>query len=358
MTKATKRIFLICVLLLISWLVFVYPWQRLFLWSDELQPLSLTAILTLWFLPIILFFIWMRLRTPISALFGQISVNWLGVSIMFMWATVLIEITKLTLAIPNKENSALTLLIIGTLLCIYGIYKATKIEISNFTLQSDKLKQAYKIAHLSDIHLGSRSQNFVQKIINKTNQLNPDLIFITGDLIDMRKVKPELLVILSDFSAPVYFIKGNHDRYIGSGKHFEIIDQTGVITLDDHHHIHEELQIIGISDSANPNQLNTALPKISLDHDRYTILLYHKPEKFDLVADNKIDLMLSGHTHAGQIFPFNLIVKREFPHLKGLHKINDSHLYVSQGTGTWGPVMRLGSNNEIAVIKLTPSNSP
>ncbi len=349
-----KRLFFICILLLVSWLIFVYPWQRLFLWSEELSPLSTTATIIFWFLPIILFMIWMRMRTPLSALFGQISVNWLGVSIMFMWAAAFTEIFNLT-GLISDQNATQIMLLLGLCLCIYAIYKATRIEVSSFALQSDKLNQPYKIAHLSDIHLGSRSQNFVRKVITKTNQLNPDLVFITGDLIDMRKVKPELLHVLKEFSAPVFFIKGNHDRYIGSGKHFEVIDQTGVITLNDRHHVHEELQIIGISDSPDPNQLNITLPKINLDHDRYTVLLYHKPEQFELVANNKIDLMLSGHTHAGQIFPFNLIVKRQFPHLKGLHKIDNSHLYVSQGTGTWGPVMRLGSKNEIAVIELKPN---
>ena len=357
MTKAIKRLWLIGVLLVSSWVVFVYPWQRLFLWSTNLSPLSTTTIVILWFLPIILFLIWMRLRTPVSALFGQVSVNWLGICIMFMWAAAFTEIIHMT-GLISDQTATRIMLILGLCLCVYAIYKATHIEITNLALQSYKIKQNYKMAHLSDIHLGSRSQNFVRKVIKKTNQLKPDLIFITGDLIDMRKVKPELLHVLEEFSAPVFFIKGNHDRYIGSGGHFEVIDQTGVITLNDHHHTHEDLQIIGISDSANANQLSSSLPKITLNHERYTILLYHKPEEFELVANHKIDLMLSGHTHAGQIFPFNLVVKKQFPYLKGLHKMEKSHLYVSQGTGTWGPVMRLGSNNEIVLIELNPSNSP
>ncbi len=275
---------------------------------------------------------------------------------MFMWATALIEVSRVTLTIPSKESTIPTLLIIGTLLCIYSVYKATKIEISNFSLQSKKLNQTYKLAHLSDIHLGSRSSNFVHKIIQKTNKLEPDLIFITGDLIDMRKVKPEKLTILKGFNAPVYFIKGNHDRYISSNKHFEVIDRTGVITLDNKDHHHNDLQIIGIADSADPDQLESVLPRINIDNEQFSVLLYHKPEKFEFVAQNKIDLMLSGHTHAGQIFPFNLAVKKQFPYLKGLFKIDSSYLYVSQGTGTWGPVMRLGSNNEIAVIELKPQS--
>jgi len=327
MPAVAKRFLITCALLLVSWLIFVYPWQHLFLWSTNLQALSLPQIIVIWFLPIILFFIWMKLRSPISAVFGQISVNWLGISMMFMWATGLTEALHLT-GIMNLENAAPITFFVGIILCAYGIYKATHIQVTNQIIKSKKLSQAYKIAHLSDIHLGSRSQNFVRKIINKTNLLNPDLVFITGDLIDMRKVKPELLQVLEEFSAPVFFIKGNHDRYISSNDHFTVVDKTGVITLDNRYHDHHDLQIIGIADSADPNQLDTVLPTIRINHDRFTVLLYHKPEKFDFVAENKIDLMLSGHTHAGQMFPFNFIVKKQFPHLKGLFKLDSSHLYV------------------------------
>lgn len=356
MPAALKRFLFVSALLLVSLLVFAYPWQRLFLWSPDLPLLTYPAIITLWLLPIVLFIIWMKFRTPVSAVFGQISVNWLGICIMFMWAALFTDIVNLTGLITN-QNATLIMILLGLCLCIYGVYKATRIEISSQLIQSDKLNQTYKIAHLSDIHLGSRSSNFVNKVIKKTNNLEPDLVFITGDLIDMRKVKPEALRIMKGFNAPVFFIKGNHDRYISSNEHFEVIDQTGVITLDNRDHDHHDLQIIGIADSADPIQLQISLPKIKIDENRFSILLYHKPEYFELVAENKIDLMLSGHTHAGQMFPFNLVVKKQFPYLKGLFKIDTSHLYVSQGTGTWGPVMRLGTNNEITIFDLKPKRS-
>ena len=356
MPVALKRFLLISVLMLISLLVFAYPWQRLFLWSPDLPSLPFPAIITFWLLPIILFIIWMKFRTPVSAVFGQISVNWLGISIMFMWAAIFTEIVNLTGLITNQK-ATLIMIFLGLCLCIYGVYKATRIEISNQSIQSEKLNQSYKVAHLSDIHLGSRSSNFVNKVIQKTNKLEPDLIFITGDLIDMRKVKPEALRIMKGFNAPVFFIKGNHDRYISSNKHFEVIDQTGVVTLDNHYHEHQDLQIIGIADTADPKQLQVTLPKIKVNENKFSVLLYHKPENFELVAKNKIDLMLSGHTHAGQMFPFNFVVKKQFPYLKGLFKIDSSHLYVSQGTGTWGPVMRLGTNNEITVFNLEPTQT-
>ena len=85
------------------------------------------------------------------------------------------------------------------------------------------------------------------------------------------------------------------------------------------------------------------------------MLLYHRPDNWQFVSQSGVDLMLCGHTHAGQIFPFDLITRRYFPNLHGLYSKNGAHLYVSTGTGTWGPAMRLGSVNEITMINLLPS---
>ena len=85
------------------------------------------------------------------------------------------------------------------------------------------------------------------------------------------------------------------------------------------------------------------------------MLLYHRPQGFEAAADNGVDLMLSGHTHAGQMWPLGILVKRQFPFIKGTYQHNDSTLYVSQGTGTWGPIMRLGTISEMTLIELEPA---
>lgn len=341
------------VLPLISWLIFVYPWQRLFDYLPDPLGLSTVQLIALWLLPVLSFYVWSVTRTAHSAVLGYFSVNWLGLCLMFAIVSAITEICRLLFS-PADETLATMLISGGLCLSLYAIYCATRITTKYHTLHSEKLQHTYKAVQLSDLHLGSRSLKFLTRAIEKTNSLNPDIVFITGDLIDMSQVRPESLDVLNLLQAPAYFVTGNHDRYVGTENHLVAIQKAGIEILANRSTKHQELQIIGIGDGNNRNQVRKTLPSISADYSLFTILLYHKPENFDFVKQNNIDLMLSGHTHGGQIFPFSLVVKNQFPYNKGLYKNGDSTLYVSQGTGTWGPVMRLGSANEITVFELKP----
>ncbi len=115
-----------------------------------------------------------------------------------------------------------------------------------------------------------------------------------------------------------------------------------------------EIQLIGIDDAESVDQVAVQLPLIERASGKYNVLLYHRPLGWlDAFADG-VDLMLSGHTHNGQIFPFNWLVRAQFSRLQGLYSASSGagQHYVSPGTGTWGPIMRLGSNNEITVFNL------
>ena len=111
-------------------------------------------------------------------------------------------------------------------------------------------------------------------------------------------------------------------------------------------------QLVGIDDAEPKTQVGRMLPYLPALPDRYRILLYHRPDGARDAADWGAHLMLCGHTHNGQIVPFNYIVRRVFPRICGLYRIDGLHLYVSQGTGTWGPILRLGSRCEIGVLHL------
>ena len=116
----------------------------------------------------------------------------------------------------------------------------------------------------------------------------------------------------------------------------------------------DDVQIVGIDDKDDPHQVEKQLDKIEINSSAFTLLLYHRPQGLVPAGRAGVQLMLSGHTHNGQIFPFNLLVARVFEQVKGLFSYHGAHLYVSQGTGTWGPVLRLGTRAEITWFQLRP----
>ncbi|MGI9500915.1 MAG: metallophosphoesterase, partial [Geminicoccaceae bacterium] len=180
-------------------------------------------------------------------------------------------------------------------------------------------------------------------------------LLLTGDIIDASAVRSEDLNALGAVSCPIYFAIGNHERYIDLDAVIAMMRSQGVDLLRSEAMIHGRLQIIGIDDADNPDQVSDHLPEIALSDDHYRILLYHRPDGWQSARQAGIDLMLAGHTHGGQIWPFNYVVKRRFEHLIGLFSRDGRHLYVSPGTGCWGPIMRLGTRSEMTVIDLVPA---
>ena len=118
------------------------------------------------------------------------------------------------------------------------------------------------------------------------------------------------------------------------------------------------LQFIGIDDHESAKQVARVLPLLEVREDLYTILLYHRPHGLQDAQAHGIDLKLSGHTHAGQIVPFHLAVNKVFEYRKGLYRHKNTYLYVNEGTGTWGPTLRLGTRSEITLFQLSPLMPP
>ncbi len=206
------------------------------------------------------------------------------------------------------------------------------------------------IVQLSDIHLGSVSGRFLPRVVEKTNALNPDVVLITGDLIDSaHRLDTAAVATLNQLNAPVFFVTGNHERYANIEKVMALLNTTKVKALRNEVVDFDDVQIIGID---NENGVADELRHIEIDPGKFSILLHHRPEGLEAASKAGIDLMLSGHTHSGQIFPFNYYVRRHFRYIKGLYKHKNLYLYVSAGTGTWGPRMRLGSKSEITLIRL------
>lgn len=281
---------------------------------------------------------------------------WMGLGILLLTCLAAYEIINLFIVMFRltplpKPLAGYIVSAAAIILTVYSMINAMFINITTIDIPA---AVNMDIVQLCDIHLGSTSKKFLARVIEKTNALDPDAVLITGDLIDSRsELKAGSLSILNDFNAPVYLTTGNHERYTGIWQIEDFLKaNTKVRFLRNEFVDFKGLQIIGIDDHEKKNQVATQLAELKLDPDKYSILMYHRPIGFDAAAEYGVDLMLASHTHNGQIFPLNFFVRLSFPYTKGLFEKPGSLLYVSQGTGTWGPAMRLGSKNQITLLKL------
>ena len=215
-------------------------------------------------------------------------------------------------------------------------------------------EQPLRFAQITDVHIGSRSEAFLARVMVQVNALDIEFLCITGDFIDAPNVGEDRLQALADSAHPIYFSIGNHERYEDLDDILARLGRLGVAVLRTQVAEHGPVQVIGIDDAENPNQVRDGLARLSLDPDRYALLMYHRPRGLEDAAAAGVDLMISGHTHNGQIVPFNLVVGRVFERVVGLFREGETYLYVSPGTGTWGPIMRLGSRGEVTLFEITP----
>jgi hypothetical protein len=218
------------------------------------------------------------------------------------------------------------------------------------------------IAHLTDVHLGTiLGPSFLERVIEKTDALEPDLIAITGDLVDGDPgVVEEMLPQLGTLSAPkgVFAVLGNHEYYAGRDRARRLLTDAGFTVLDNQAvQVEPGLFVAGIPDARGSTQ--TGRPEADLDaaldgvaEEDAVVLLQHAPEEERRAATAGVDLMLNGHTHGGQLWPFHFAVKKAYPHYAGRYQVGDMTQIVSRGTGQWGPPMRFLAPSEIYLITL------
>jgi predicted MPP superfamily phosphohydrolase len=254
-------------------------------------------------------------------------------------------------------------------LMLYGAVEAHRIPIETVTIRSSQIPSTtarIRIVQISDVHLGPMLYpGRVAPMIQAIEQVRPDILVCSGDLIDGPVLHPT--PVASDFrniSAPMgkFAVTGNHEYYFGIERASAFIKEAGFTLLDNQSvSVGKYLVISGVDDPAAGSiekdklteaQLANALPK-----DKFTLLLKHRPV-IDPNTSGRFNLQLSGHTHDGQIFPFGLLLRLLYPLGHGLHQISvDSSLYTSRGTGTWGPPLRILAPPEITVIDVVPAAS-
>lgn len=224
----------------------------------------------------------------------------------------------------------------------------------------------FTIAQLSDIHVGPTIKRpYLQRIVERVNTLGADAIAITGDLVDGKV--PELrehTAPLGALRAPhgVYVVTGNHEYYAGAHAWIDELRRLGLrVLLNEHVTIERDdatLLLAGVTDfsaghfdPAHRSDPKAALAGAPADA-TVRVLLAHQPRSAVAAAEAGFDLQLSGHTHGGQFLPWNLFVPMQQPYVAGLHRHRDMWVYVSRGTGYWGPPKRFGAPSEITRIRL------
>lgn len=280
------------------------------------------------------------------------SVAWL-----FAWGVSSIHLE------PNRLLIGVLCTSLAGIAAVYGVWQALHPVVKHVTVQIPDLPEAWQgktLVQLSDIHLGHVYQSaFLTKVVAQVNALQPKAVVITGDLFD--GMDGHLDSLVQPFNTLVsengtFFITGNHETYLGVETALLALKGTSVTILKDEVRDVDGLRLIGVNYPVRGAD-KTLLPTLERLRDQFVsrpnVLLYHAPESIAQVAESGVNLMLVGHTHQGQQFPFQLVtalVHKGFDY--GLYTIGNLTLYTTSGVGTWGPAMRIGTQSEIVALTL------
>ncbi|MBI5459667.1 metallophosphoesterase [Methanobacterium sp.] len=288
-----------------------------------------------------------------TRIFYTAASAWMGISFYLLFALIVYLVFSWFVPIP-RESAGILIAILVTVISTYSIYNSYTLKLVKIEIPLKGLNEDLKAVHLSDIHIGSiRNSGYMERIVNETNKLNPDLVFITGDMVDgSARLHKHTFNAINRLNAPAFFVTGNHETYEGLDEVFRVLEGTKLRILQGELVDFKGIQVIGVGYYYGRDHLKNTLSQLEINNEKPAILLYHLPRELENAHEAGIDLQLSGHTHNGQMIPFNFLVKLMFPYIQGLYEYNGTKLYVSQGTGTWGPPMRLGSRCEMTLITL------
>ncbi len=313
-----------------------------------------------------------RLATVVA----WVGFSWMGWVFLFFWIALGLDVLGLALTVAAAAAradfsgatstlgsfplaAALTLLV-----AVYGFVDARRPRIERVTLASRKLSARagkFRVALISDVHLGALvGARRLRDLIERLRRLDADVVISAGDLVDGLENRLRELAPLFDELRPrygKYAVTGNHEYYAGVDHALDFHQRAGFNILSGTAvDITDEISIAGVDDPTGRRSGRAATDERAalarVRRERFTILLKHQPV-VDSHSAGLFDLQLSGHVHKGQIFPFGLLVRLAYPARLGLTRLaQGGWLYVSRGTGTWGPPMRVGASPEITLIEI------
>jgi hypothetical protein len=306
-----------------------------------------------------------RLTNVILRFFYRVTAVWLGFvnyaffSAILCWSC----FAAFRLAGSNLERRyfALSFLALATVVTSYGVINASWTRVKRITVKLPNLPPSWRgrlAVLISDVHLGNfRTFGFIRRIVRMAASLNPDVVFIAGDLYDGTPADfARLAEPLRTLKPPrgTFFVEGNHEEFTDSAKFVNAVAGAGVRVLNNERLEVDGLQIVGVPyrDATHGEHFRKTLRNTGFDRARPTILLTHAPDRIQVSAEEGISLQLSGHTHRGQFWPWTRAAARMYgPYVYGLQRVGEMQIYTSCGAGTWGPPLRVGSQPEIVLIQ-------
>ena len=248
--------------------------------------------------------------------------------------------------------------VLTAMLVPYAFIERSHIRIERLTLFTHKAVGSaggVRIAQISDVHIGLMSgRRRVQRLVKLLARCNPDMLVSTGDLVDAQlKAEDEIARELRALNPPLgkFAVLGNHECYAGLGASVRFIEKSGFVLLRNSVKRVGGITVMGLDDPAAGVTADDERALLAPRGSAFVLLLKHRPEMLPGAA-RCVDLQLSGHTHRGQIFPFSLLTRLRYRRHAGLFRIGEAYLYVSRGTGSWGPPLRLFAPPEITLIEI------
>ncbi|MGD9161359.1 MAG: metallophosphoesterase [Desulfobacteraceae bacterium] len=312
----------------------------------------------------------------LSAAVTYIGYFWIGIIFLLFALNLTVDIYRVIIytssrifspsllkLMPDRRIILLVVIVLTMCINLYGLFEAWNIKTREITLKTDKLPEEIeklRIVQISDIHFSQiNGVGLANRITDTVISLKPDLLVSTGDLIDDGLRDPDKVEVLFrsiKTKYGKYAVTGNHEFFGDLKKNLKFTENCGFKMLRNKStEVNNYINIAGVDDpAANSNSLVKAIDENivmeGLSPDKLNIFLKHQPRiKKDSIG--KFDIQLSGHTHDGQIFPFKYLVRIAYKYMSGIYYLGDkSYLYVSRGTGTWGPPVRFLSPPEITVI--------
>jgi predicted MPP superfamily phosphohydrolase len=369
------------VLCAVSWLLHRYIWARLVrdaAWSARWTRGLTVAIVALAVVVPLALLTTRWLPRSVNAPIAWVAYVWMGFALYLFLLTVLTDgargIATLLGALPRdpeRRRFLSRVLAAGVGLAsgavgLGGVVNVVRgFDIRRIRVPLARLPQkasGYAIVQLTDMHVGPTiGRDFVASVVRETNALAPDMVVITGDLVDgsvdqlREHVEP-----LRDLRAPdgVFFVTGNHEYYSGADEWIAHLKTLGIRVLrNERIPIRDAFDLAGVDDARSRGMApghgqDVARALAGRDPSRAVVLLAHQPKALKDAVAAGVDLQLSGHVHGGQMVPFNWLVRLDQPLVAGLHLVEQTWVYVSTGTGYWGPPMRVGPGAELTRIEL------